>query len=418
MYLFFLAKNTNICYYIYRGDVMKKRIILHIDVNNAFLSWSAVNMLNNGYQVDIRHRFAVIGGDESQRKGIVLAKSIPAKRMGVVTGESLYMARTKCPNLEVFAPDFKTYKKYSDMMYEYLLTYSDKVERYSIDECFIDYTDSLSLFGDPVKIAYKIKEDIKEKFGFTVNVGVGENKLCAKMASDFTKPDKVHTLFMSEVKDKTWGLSVSDLFMIGKKTSEKLIALGINTIGDLANTDVDFLVKHFKSMGYLMHDYANGIDSSSVEYESVSPKSISASTVLPYDYDDSKAIKNVIRELSIDVGDKLRRQGFNASVVFVSIKYSDFSKFSKQYKLDRGINSDNDLYNSFSSLFDKLWNGKAIRNICVGVTSFSSSYKFQLSLFDDNHKVETESGVQAVVDSLRKRFGNDKVIYGDMLKKK
>ena len=118
MYLFFLAKNTNICYYIYRGDIMKKRIILHIDVNNAFLSWSAVKMLNNGYQVDIRHRFAVIGGDESQRKGIVLAKSIPAKRMGVVTGESLYMARTKCPNLEVFAPDFKIYKKYSDMMYE------------------------------------------------------------------------------------------------------------------------------------------------------------------------------------------------------------------------------------------------------------------------------------------------------------
>ena len=204
---------------------MKDRVILHVDVNNAFLSWSAVWLLKNGYKVDIRNRFAVIGGDEKKRRGVVLAKSIPAKQMGIVTGESLYSAKKKCPNLEVFPPNFKIYSYFSNKMFAYLQKYSDKIERYSIDECFIDYTDSVKLFGDPLDIAYKIKNDIKEILGFTVNVGVGNNKLCAKMASDFSKPDKVHTLFSDEIEQKMWPLPVTDLFMIGKKTSEKLISL-------------------------------------------------------------------------------------------------------------------------------------------------------------------------------------------------
>ena len=197
---------------IFLGDIM--RIIIHVDVNNAFLSWTAVWMLKNGSKVDIRDRFAVIGGDEEARRGIVLAKSNPCKKRGVITAESLYSARRKCPYLEVYKGNYDVFREYSNLMYNYLVNYSDIIERYSIDECFIDYTSSLKLFGDPLKIAYKIKDDIKNMFGFTVNVGIGNNKLLAKMASDLEKPDKVHTLFYEEISTKMWILPIDDLFMV------------------------------------------------------------------------------------------------------------------------------------------------------------------------------------------------------------
>ena len=219
------------------------RIILHIDVNNAFLSWTAVYMLKKGYKYDIRNRYAIIAGDESQRRGIVLAKSNPCKKKGVVTAEAIYSARRKCPYLEIYKPNYKLYKYFSDKMYNYLCQYTDIIERYSIDECFLDYTGSMELFGDPVKIAYKIKDDIYRMFGFTVNVGVGNNKLLAKMASDFEKPNKVHTLFSNEVEEKMFPLKVDDLFMIGKASSKKLHEMGINTIEELANYDVDMLTR-------------------------------------------------------------------------------------------------------------------------------------------------------------------------------
>ena len=210
------------------GDCM--RIILHIDVNNAFLSWTAVWMLKNGSKIDIRNKYAVIAGDEDARRGIVVAKSYPCKRAGVKTTDTLYMARKKCPYLEVYKSNFKIFNMYSNLMYNYLLNYTDKIERYSIDECFLDYTDVERLFGDPIKIAYKIKNDIKKLFGFTVNVGIGNNKLEAKMASDFLKPDRVHTLFDYEVKTKMWPLPIDDLFMVGKSTTKRLKQMGINTI--------------------------------------------------------------------------------------------------------------------------------------------------------------------------------------------
>ena len=178
-----------------------EREILHVDVNNAFLSWTAVEMLKNGSSLDIRTIPAVIGGDEQQRKGIVLAKSNLAKQVGIKTGEPIYYARKKCPNLQVYKSDFKTYQKYSEMLYKLLLEYTNKIERYSIDECFLDMTNYLC--GDMlINKAYEIKKRVKEELGFTVNVGVAHNKLLAKMASDFTKPDRVHTLYENEIPSK------------------------------------------------------------------------------------------------------------------------------------------------------------------------------------------------------------------------
>lgn len=402
------------------------RIILHIDVNNAFLSWTAVDMLNNGASVDIRNRYAVIGGDEESRRGIVLAKSNLCKQRGVVTGESLYMARKKCPYLEVYSGNYKIYKKLSDKMYEYLLQYTNIIERYSVDECFLDYTYSINLFGDPIKLAYKIKEDIKRELGFTVNVGVGNNKLQAKMASDFSKPDKVHTLFNDEVKIKMWHLPIEDLFMLGKSSASKLREMNINTIGELANTNIDILIKKFKSHGKLMWEFANGIDNSEVSFEDRDAKSISASTVLPYNYSKESECFKILKSLSLEVGRKLRDNGMYAKNVSIWIKYSNFIKVSKQMKLDNRIHTDEDIYKYSTTLFNKLWDKENyIRGLCVGVGDLSSGHDRQLSLFDmnnsnkvvDKNKEEKDDKLQKVLDDIRSKYGNDKIMYADMVKK-
>ena len=400
---------------------MMERIILHVDVNNAFLSWTAVDMLHKGNKVDIRNRYAVIGGDEATRHGIVLAKSMPAKKCGVVTAETIFSARRKCPYLDVYPPQFKVYKKYSDRMYTYLCNYSNKIERYSIDECFIDYTDSYKKYGNPVKLAYKIKNDIRDNFGFTVNVGVGNNKLLAKMASDFSKPDKVHTLFSNEIKNKMWPLSVDDLFMIGKASSKKLHELGINTIGELANTDLNFLVGQFKSMGKMMWEYANGIDNSIVESERGNPKSISTSVVLPYDYTNIDEIKKVLKQLSMDTGRRLRNKKMYAPNVGIWIKYHDFTKISKQLTLDKLINSDGDIYDNACKLIDKIYNpdgDKKVRSLCVSVSNLTDVYKVQLSLLDNNIKEDNiNNELKKTLEDIKKKYGDNSITYADKIKR-
>lgn len=400
---------------------MMERIILHVDVNNAFLSWTAVDMLHKGNKVDIRNRYAVIGGDEATRHGIVLAKSMPAKKCGVVTAETIFSARRKCPYLDVYPPQFKVYKKYSDRMYTYLCNYSNKIERYSIDECFIDYTDSYKKYGNPVKLAYIIKNDIRDNFGFTVNVGVGNNKLLAKMASDFSKPDKVHTLFSNEIKNKMWPLSVDDLFMIGKASSKKLHELGINTIGELANTDLNFLMRNFKSMGKMMWEYANGIDNSIVESERGNPKSISTSVVLPYDYTNIDEIKKVLKQLSMDTGRRLRNKKMYAPNVGIWIKYHDFTKISKQLTLDKLINSDGDIYDNACKLIEKIYNpdgDKKVRSLCVSVSNLTDVYKVQLSLLDNNIKEDNiNNELKKTLEDIKKKYGDNSITYADKINK-
>lgn len=396
---------------------------MHIDVNNAFLSWMAVWRLKNGYKVDIRERYAVIGGDEDARRGIVTAKSDPCKKRGVVTAETLYSARKKCPYLEVYKGDFKVFKMYSDMMYNYLLKYSDVIERYSIDECFLDYTASVNLFGDPIKIAYKIKNDIKDLFGFTVNVGIGNNKLEAKMASDFTKPDRVHTLFDNEIKKKMWPLPVEDLFMVGKSAASRLRDDGIKTIGELACTNIEILKRKFKSHGVLMWEFANGIDNSKVEAKRDDPKSVSSSTVLPYNYSNKKEIEKVLKILSSDVGKKLRTKHLYANSISVWIKYSNFKKVSKQITIDNGINNDKDIYKYACLLLEKLWDGENyIRSLCVGVANISCNHDKQLSLFDNNTSNKQmdlkEDKLQSAIDCIRNKYGDEMIGYADVINKR
>ena len=223
------------------------RIVMHIDVNNAFLSWTAIDLLSKGYDTDIRDIVAVIGGDEESRHGIVLAKSMKAKELGIKTAMSLYEARKIYPNVKVYPSNYPYYQEQSKKLMNLISNYTPDIEQFSVDECFIEYTYVKGLYGDPIEFAYKLKDEIKTKLGFTVNIGIGNNKLLAKMASDFTKPDKVHTLFLNEVETKMYPLDVGDLLWIGKKTKEKLNLLGIKTIGDLANSDPADLYRYFKN---------------------------------------------------------------------------------------------------------------------------------------------------------------------------
>lgn len=261
---------------------MEKKF-LHVDVNNAFLSWTAVDRLKNGDTVDLRNIPSIIGGDESKRHGIVVAKSNIAKKFGVQTAEPIYMARRKCPSIVVVEANHELYKKYSDILYKLFLEYTDKVERFSIDECFLDLTGYLNPRQDLVKIGIEIKERVKRDFGFSVNVGVSDDKILAKMASDFEKPDKIHTLFKSEIEEKMWNLPVSDLFMVGKKSIPKLNRIGIKTIGDLARTDRMVLIKNFGKYGDMIWLYANGQSNEEVKYLLEKPKGIGNSVTLPMD---------------------------------------------------------------------------------------------------------------------------------------
>ena len=239
-----------------------QKIIFHIDVNSAFLSWTAVEMLKNGAEIDIREIPAIIGGDKESRHGVVLAKSIPAKRYGVKTGEPVVNALKKCPNLHMEPPDHNMYREYSRRLMEFLHTYTSDIEQVSVDECFMDFTGIAWKFPSPVDAALEIKQKVYEKFGFTVNIGISSNKLLAKMASDFEKPNRIHTLFPEEIQEKMWPLPVGELYMAGKSSVEILKKLEIHTIGDLAQTDPALLELHLNSHGRTLWEFANGLDES------------------------------------------------------------------------------------------------------------------------------------------------------------
>ncbi len=382
-----------------------ERQILHVDVNNAFLSWLAVHKLKNGEQVDIREQVAVIGGDETKRSGIVLAKSSKAKQFGIVTGETLYSARQKCRNLQVYPGDYKIYREYSNKLYNLLLEYTDKIERYSIDECFLDMTNYL--MGDKlINKANEINKRIKKELGFTVNVGVAHNKLLAKMASDFTKPDRVHTLYEEEIPQKMWDLPISELFMIGKRTVPKLYNMGIKTIGQLAKSDEKLLIKKFGKFGKVMWEYANGIDEAEVNYLPEKPKSIGNSVTLPIDVSDISQLEEVIVALSEQVSYRLRKEDLLATVVNVQLRTKNFEDFSHQAKLDCATSSTKEILKNAKYLFREMYKtGMLIRLVGVRVDGLVEKEQLQLSLFGNTEDSKKQQKLDSVLDGLNEKYG-------------
>lgn len=382
---------------------MEKRI-LHIDVNNAFLSWSAVDRLKHGDKLDLRTIPAIIGGDESKRRGIVVAKSNIAKQFGIKTGEPIYIARKKCPSIITIPANHALYKKYSDNLYKLFCEYTDKIERFSIDECFLDLTEFIKPGEDVLKIAIEIKERVKRELGFTVNIGISDDKILAKMASDFEKPDKIHTLFKNEIEYKMWNLPISELFMVGKKSLGKLDKLGIKTIGDLAKKDERFMIKHFGKYGFMIWSYANGNSNEEVNYKESRPKGIGNSITLPYDMVSLEDLNPVLVRLSEQVSYRLRKENMVASVVNVQLKNNKFEVYSHQKKLSNRTDSSKEITKAAKELLEELYKGDKIRLIGIRVDGLSEKDEIQLSLFDVSEESKDKK-IDKTIDLLKEKFG-------------
>lgn len=388
------------------------KTIFHIDANSAYLSWTAAAMLEKGYPIDIREIPAVISGDPLSRHGIILAKSIPAKKYGIATGQSLFEAMQKCPGLAVFPPNYDLYMLCSNTMYRILLEYSPLVERYSIDECFLDYTASQNKFGDPLNAAYEIKNRIKNELGFTVNIGVSCNKLLAKMGSELKKPDQIHTLWPPEIEKKMWPLPVGELYMVGRATARKLQAININTIGDLAGADPNHMKVLLKSPGLLVWEFANGIDDSEVTLNSdIIQKGVGNSTTISHDVTDRAEALMILLALTERVAMRLRRLGYMASLVSVSIKTDGFIRYSHQMKLPNCINTTTEIYEYVCLLFDQCWKGEPIRHLGVHVSDFQGFDSRQFSIFDKGN-TEKLQALDRAVDKIREKYGTRSIIRG------
>lgn len=390
-----------------------ERYILYIDVNNAFLSWTAVDRLKNGEKVDIRTIPSVIGGDETERKGIVLAKSPIAKQFGIKTGETLYIARKKCPQLQIYSSDFSVYRKYSNAMIEILENHTNKIEQMSIDECAIDLTNFLHKGETIEEKARQISNQIKTKLGFTVNIGIASNILLAKMASDFEKPDKIHTLYQDQIQDKLWGLPISNLFMVGRKTIPKLEKIGIKTIGDLAKRKETDIINRFGKFGKTIWEFANGIDNREVQVNDRKPKGIGNSVTLPQDIDDIEKLEQVLLALCEQVTYRLRKQKMLSQVVNVQIKTSTFDVYTHQKKLKEETDSTKYIFMEAKKLLNQLYNtsiNKKIRLIGIRIDSLIKNELIQISLFNTKHEEkEKQKKVDNTVDKLKEKYGYDKI---------
>ena len=407
------------------------RIIFHIDVNSAYLSWSALEKLQNGSDLDLRTIPAIIGGDIARRHGVVLAKSIPAKAYGIVTGEPIVNAMRKCPGLTLEPPDHSLYSRRSQELMTLLSDFCPDIEQVSVDECYMDYTPIHRRYASPEEAAHLIRNRVYEELGFTVNVGISNRKVLAKMASDFRKPNLVHTLYVHEIPDKLWPLPVSSLYMCGHSSAETLRKLEILTIGDLARANRDVLMAHLKSHGVLLWEYANGIDASTVTIEQTEAKGIGNSTTLSQDAADKETAHRVLLSLAESVAGRLRKSGQAASMISTEIKYNTFKKVSHQTTLLTPTSQTDVIYQTACTLFDEIWDGTPARLLGIRSSKLvSEGEPVQLSLFDLPSPASSgaAAGLQAgpssprkreqldqALDAIRRRYGAGAVVRGSLL---
>ncbi|MBU3160062.1 DNA polymerase IV [Clostridium frigoris] len=382
------------------------RLILHIDANSAYLSWEAAYRLQRGELLDLRLVPSVVGGDEESRHGIVLTKSIPTKKFDIHTGETLYSARAKCPSIIIVPPRYWLYMKCSAAMHQIFEQYTPKIQRFSIDESFLDFSNMEHLYPDYMKLAETIKERVKKELGFTVNIGISNNKLLAKVASDFKKPNRIHTLFPGEIKSKMWPLPVEDLFMVGRSTAPKLHGLNINTIGELANYNLEILKNKFKSHGLVIWNYANGNEFSEVRRSNyIEMKGIGNSTTTPFDVYDKETAHIVLLSLCETVSMRLRDSKNCCTVVSISVRGSDMIFYSRQKKLTVATDSTRKIHEISCYLFDNVWKGNPIRHLGVHITDFCGNDFYQCSLLD-TFNYEKDSRLNKAIDEIRLKYGS------------
>lgn len=395
---------------------MSSSVIFHIDVNSAFLSWNAIRELSEGKERDLRTIPSIVGGDIEKRRGVVLAKSIPAKRFGVKTGEPVISALKKCPGLVTSSPDHHYYKEKSRELMEYLSGICPAIEQVSVDECYMDYSLICDQYPSPEYAANLIKNNIFRLFGYTVNIGISDRKVLAKMASDFKKPNLVHTLYHHEIRQKMWPLPVSDLYMCGKSSTDRLNTLGIFTIGDLACCDKNIIISHLKKQGQLLYEYANGIDDTPVHVTPRKAKGIGNSTTLSQDVTSRKDALKVLKTLSETVARRLKKDGFYAGCVCIEIKYSSFESVSHQCILPSSSQKAEQIYGASVRLFDELWKGEPIRLLGIRTTKLSADREpVQLSFSDfekQRPRMEKQQKIEEAMKKIRNKYGHDAIHRG------
>lgn len=396
---------------------MSKRIVFHVDVNSAFLSWTATQMVRDGKE-DIRLVPSVISGDPNKRTSVVLAKSVPAKKYGINTGEPISMAIRKCKELVIAPPDFKLYSKFSKAFKDICRQYTPVVEEFSIDECFLDMSGMETVYPDIIATAHEIKDKIKSELGFTVNVGIGSNKLLAKMASDFEKPDKVHTLFDYEVKNKMWVLPVRDMLFLGRSTAEKLNNIGIKTIGDLAHADVATLKSLVgNKASEQLHNYANGIDDDPVDDSPREVKSYGHSITVEENITDRETAYKLLLSLSDAAASRMRADNMKAYCVCVNIRDNHFKNRSHQKQFENPTDITQEIYQASKDLFDEVWDGRtALRLIGVSLTDLTKESGEQLSLFGaSSEENDKKRKLDSAVDAIRNKYGDSKITMGSIM---
>jgi len=390
---------------------MAQRVIFHVDANSAFLSWSAAYRVKElGEQEDLRDVPSVVAGDKASRHSIILAKSFPAKKFGIKTGEPLFQALEKCPNLRIVQPDYALYVETSRHFVEMLRQFSPQVEQYSIDEAWVDMTGTQRLWGEPRLAAEIMRRRIWEELGFTVNVGISSNKLLAKMAGDFEKPNKVHTLFPEEIESKMWPLPVRDLFLVGPKTEAKLKQLGIYTIGDLASADPKVLRKRFGKHGDTIWHFANGRNADAVMSVSAENKGYGNSVTTAQDVTNTNAARQVLLGLCETVAMRMRKDGMCGSCVSIHLRTNEFAQSSHQSKLHGATNITTELFDAACRLFDEAWDGVTpLRQLGVQVTQLSKEPYQQFDFFSGvtPARYERKLRLDETVDALRDKFGED-----------
>ena len=391
-------------------------LIFHVDVNSAYLSWEAARRVANG-EPDIRLIPSAIGGDRQTRTGVILAKSIAAKKYQVQTGEPVALALRKCPQLYLAKPDFRLYEQNSRAFMNICRKYAPVVEKFSIDECFLDMSGTGQLYSDPRAIASRIKDEIRDTLGFTVNIGIGPNKLLAKMASDFEKPDKIHTLFLQEIPQKLWPLPVGSLFTVGRATAQRLEKGGIFTIGGLAHADVSFVQALIgKKLGQQLHAYANGIDQTPVLSKPGEAMGYSNSTTLARDVRSEEEANRILLALADSVASRIRADGVRAYCVSVTIRANDFKNKSHQQTLLEPTDITDEIFRVSKRLFVQLWDGQTpLRLLGISLTELTRDEYVQQSLFPDEKK-EREKKLDQAVDHIRGKFGSDTICRGAILR--
>ena len=391
--------------------IVADRVIFHVDANSAFLSWTAAYQVRVlGEELDIRTVPSVVAGDKESRHSIILAKSGPAKKFGIQTGEPLFLALEKCPNLVIVQPDYPLYVEASRHFVEMLRQFSPVVEQYSIDEAWVDMTGTQRLWGSPRLAAEKMRQRILDELGFTVNIGISSNKLLAKMAGDFEKPNKVHTLYPEEMAAKFWPLPVRDLFLVGSATERKLKMLGIYTIGDLAQADCALLRKRLGKHGETIWHFANGRNADAVAPVPAENKGYGNSVTTPRDVVSTAHAHQVLLSLCETVAARMRRDDKCGSCISIHLRTNEFHHFSHQKKLLGATNITQEIYEAACRVFDEAWDGiTPLRQLGVQMTQLSNEPYQQFDLFSGMtpRQYERKLKLDETVDALRDKFGED-----------